>query len=112
MHTIITLAMVKDINAFIQDLGHDDSPVPGPQFFDVDSDGQVSADSDFPDPDLTTGGPVAALVFSNPESRTFIKDDMLVPWSSINGDPDPDPQDSEKAVYLSRDLFALVVQSN
>ena len=112
MHTVITLAMVKDINSFIGDLGHDDSPVPGPQFFDVGSDGQLSADWFAPDPDLTTGGPVAARVLSAPESRTFITDDMLVPWSSVNGDPDPDPQDSEKVIYLSRDLFALVVQSN
>ena len=111
MH-VITLDAVTDINAFIQDLGHDDSPVPGPQFFDVDDNGFVSADADFPDPDLTTGGPVAALVFSDPESRTFITDDMLVHWSSINGDPDPQDPDSEKAIYLSRDLFALVVQSN
>ena len=111
MH-IITLDAVTDIAALTNDLGHDYSPVPGPQFFDVDKGGIVSSWDGDPDPDASDAGPVAALVFSDPATRTFITDAMLVPWSSINGDPDPQGPDQEIAVYLDRALFALVVQNN
>lgn len=108
--TVLTRALLGNrLDALNQDLGFDNSPAPGPQFFDVDSDGNVLDWFGAPDPD-SDNGPVAAIVFTPVDALTVITPDMLVDWSSINGDPDP--SDTEKAVYLSRDLFALVVQSN
>lgn len=112
--TIITRAMVTDIGVFDKDLGHDDRPVPGLQFFDVDDDG-TPIDGPAPDPEID-GGPVLALLFSNPADRTIITSDMVVSWATITGAPDMADQfndnDGGQGVYLDRDLFALLVQSN
>ena len=95
------------------DLGFDNCPVPGPQFWDVDTAGVVIDETD------TFDGPatpvVLALLFTTPADRKAVTPDMTVSWAVVSGAPDMADQFTDdnggQGVYLDKALYNAVLKN-